>query len=118
MPICDHSTNLARRIQSLRAVVAQSRKKAEQLVKQLSDERARAFQREVVGETLPPNPDDSVGAYSHDFSSFLYLETALDYLESAVESADAAPTPDMRTAYAKLSAIYRQTLSRSEAMTK
>ncbi|HEU5478335.1 MAG TPA: hypothetical protein VFU90_00815, partial [Candidatus Tumulicola sp.] len=60
----------------------------------------------------PENPDDSVGAYSHDFTSFLFLENALDYLESAVESGDAAPTPDMRAAYAKLEAIYRKTLAR------
>ncbi len=105
---------LARRVQALRADVAAAREKAEQRAKQLSGEPARAFRLEVVGEALAANPDDSMGAYSHDFSSFLYLETALDYLESAVESADAAPTPDMRTAYVKLSAIYRQTLTRSK----
>ncbi len=105
---------LARRVQALRTDVAAARTKAEQRAKQLSGEPARAFRLEVVGEELPANPDDSMGAYSHDFSSFLYLGTALDYLESAVESADAAPTPDMRTAYLKLSAIYRQTLARSK----
>jgi photosystem II stability/assembly factor-like uncharacterized protein len=110
--------DLARRIAALRSGVAASRAKAEQLGKQLSGTRANAFRREVLGEPLPSNPDDSMGAYSHDFSSFLYLETALDYLESAVESADAAPTPDMRMAYAKLSAIYRQTLARSQAIAK
>jgi photosystem II stability/assembly factor-like uncharacterized protein len=107
---------LATRVAALRADVAAARAKAEQRVKQLSGERTQAFRRYVIGEPLPANPDDSMGAYSHDFTSFLFLETALDYLESAVESADAAPTPDMRTAYAKLAAIYRQTLARSEAM--
>lgn len=31
-----------------------------------------------------------------------------------IESADAAPTPDMRTAYDKLSSIYRSTLARAQ----
>jgi hypothetical protein len=59
-----------------------------------------------------------MGAYSHDFHSYLYLESALDDLEIPVESADAAPTPDMRTAYVRLAAIYQQTLARSQSMTK
>jgi photosystem II stability/assembly factor-like uncharacterized protein len=104
---------LASQLVALRAAVSSARAKAEQRVKQLSRAAAAAYQRDVIGETLPENPDDSVGAYSHDFTSFLSLENALDYLESAVESADAAPTADMRSAYAKLAAIYRQTLARA-----
>ncbi len=107
--------DLALRIEALRSNVTAARAKAEAIAKGLSGERARLYRREIVGEGLPANPDDSMGAYSHDFSSFLYLKSALDYLESAVESADAPPTPDMRTAYATLSAIYRQTLARSHA---
>jgi hypothetical protein len=106
--------DLATRVDALRADVAAARTKAEAHAKQLSEGAARAYRRDVVGEEPPANPDDSVGAYSHDFTSFLYLEGALDYLESVVESADAAPTPDMRTAYTKLEAIYRATLARSE----
>jgi photosystem II stability/assembly factor-like uncharacterized protein len=109
--------DLARQIVALRAEVGGSRTRAERLAKQkISPESARALRREIIGENLPANPDDSMGAYSHDFTSFLYLGGALDYLESAVESADAAPTPDMRTAYAKLKAIYRATLARLETM--
>jgi hypothetical protein len=108
---------LDKRIRALRAEVSDSRSKAEQLAKsKLSPENATMLRRDIIGETPPPNPDDSVGAYSHDFTSFLYLENALDYLESAVESADAAPTADMRTAYGKLDAIYRKTLSRLGAI--
>jgi hypothetical protein len=59
-----------------------------------------------------------MGAYSHDVSSFLFLENQLDYLDSAIESADAAPTPDMRTGYDRLAAIYRQTLAKFEAISK
>ncbi|MGA8475058.1 MAG: hypothetical protein WB681_08330 [Candidatus Cybelea sp.] len=109
--------DLARQIVALRAEVGGARTRAERLAKQkISPENARALRREIIGENLPANPDDSMGAYSHDFTSFLYLGGALDYLESAVESADAAPTPDMRTAYAKLKAIYRATLARLETM--
>ncbi|HYL27751.1 MAG TPA: hypothetical protein VEW74_07935, partial [Candidatus Nitrosotalea sp.] len=104
---------LALRVAALRADVAAARAKAQQHAKQLSGQTASAYRREVVGEEPPENPDDSVGAYSSDFTSFLYLENALDYLSSAVESADAAPTPDMRTSYAKLEAIYRKTLARA-----
>jgi photosystem II stability/assembly factor-like uncharacterized protein len=110
--------DLAMRIDALRSDVAAARAKSQQLVTKLAPERAGAYRREVIGEELSANPDDSMGAYSHDLSSFLYLESAVDYLESAVESADAAPTPDMRSAYAKLAAIYRQTLARSQAMTR
>ncbi len=109
--------DLARQIVALHAEVDGSRTRAERLAKQkLSPENARVLSREIIGEHLPANPDDSMGAYSHDFTSFLYLGGALDYLESAVESADAAPTPDMRTAYVKLEAIYRATLARLETM--
>jgi hypothetical protein len=105
--------DLARQVIALRAAVAAARAKAEATAKGLTGERASAYRRNVVGEELPENPDDSMGAYSHDVSSFLYLEGQLDTLESAVESGDAAPTPTMRAAYAKLAAIYRRTLSAS-----
>jgi hypothetical protein len=72
----------------------------------------------IVGEPSALNPDDSEGVYSHDFTSFLFLENALDYLESAVESADAAPTPDMYLGYARLAAIYQRTLARLDAIGK
>lgn len=103
---------LARRVAALRSEVMLARTRAEALAKRLSGARAAALNRTVVGEDLPNNPDDSMGEYSHDFSSFLYLENALDSLESAVESADVAPTPEMRNALDRLAAIYRQTAAR------
>jgi photosystem II stability/assembly factor-like uncharacterized protein len=111
--------DLARQIVALRAQVAISRSHAEELAhRKLSADRASELRTQIIGEPPPSSPDDSVGAYSHDFTSFLYLDGALEYLFSAVESADSAPTPDMRDAYAKLSAIYRQTLERFDAMTQ
>ncbi len=107
---------LARQVAALRADVVTARERAQGRAKQLSGATLAAFRRDVIGEAPPDNPDDSMGAYSHDFTSFLYLENELDYLASAVESADAAPTPDMRTAYQRLAAIYRATLARSETL--
>ncbi len=109
---------LARRVVALRAEVAAARDKAQATVKRLTGQRAAAYRREVIGEVMPENPDDSMGAYSQDVSSLLFLEGSLDNLETAVESADAAPTPTMLTAYAKLSAIYRHTLERSATLSK
>ncbi len=103
---------LARQIVALQAQVKSARAKAEQRAKTLSGEALRTFRRDVIGMEPPVNPDDSEGAYSHDFTSLLYVSNALDYLESAVESADAAPTPDMRRAYGKLFSIYTTTLGR------
>jgi hypothetical protein len=57
-----------------------------------------------------------MGVYSHDFTSFLFLENQLDYLGGAIESADAAPTSDMRLGYSKLDLIYRETLARLRAI--
>lgn len=106
----------ARRVLALRAEVAASRTKAQELAK-AGGPNAAAFAT-IAGRPLVASPDDSIGAYSHDFTSFFFLENALDYLESAVESADAAPTPDMRLGYERLAAIYRRTSSRFEALVK
>jgi photosystem II stability/assembly factor-like uncharacterized protein len=109
--------DLTKRIIALHSQVAASRTKAQELAKgKLSAENLQLLRREIVGENPPTNPDDSIGAYSHDFTSFLYLENELDYLESAVQSADAAPTPDMQASYGKLAAIYQKTLARLDSM--
>jgi hypothetical protein len=106
--------DLATRVAALRANVTTVRAKAEQHAKQLSGPTAAAYRRDVIGEAPPDNPDDSEGVYSHDLSSFRYLENQLDNLEGMIESADAAPTPDMRSAYDKLSSIYQTTLAHTQ----
>jgi photosystem II stability/assembly factor-like uncharacterized protein len=106
--------DLATRVAALRANVTTVRAKAEQHAKQLSGPTAAAYRRDVIGEAPPDNPDDSEGVYSHDLSSFRYLENQLDNLEGMIESADAAPTPDMRSAYDKLSSIYQTTLAHAQ----
>ena len=104
---------LAMRIVALRHEVAAARDRAEQLVsRHPSDPRNAQLRRTVIGEPPANNPDDSMGAYPSDFTSFLFLESSLDYLESAVESADAAPTADMQRGYTILEGIYHDTLGK------
>jgi hypothetical protein len=109
---------LVERVIALHAQVVASRAKAQSLGEraQLSAAQKQALRREIIGAESANSPDDSMGAYSHDFTSFLFLENQLDYLASAIESADAAPTSDMRLGYAKLDGIYRQTLTRLAAI--
>jgi len=108
---------LAQEIEALKTRVTEARTRAQALQRTaLPPAKARMLRAEIVGENPAPNPDDSVGAYSRDLTSFLYLENALDYLESAVESADAAPTPDMRSAVRKLRGIYEKTFARLEGL--
>jgi photosystem II stability/assembly factor-like uncharacterized protein len=107
---------LATAVAAVRSSVAADRVRAQALLHSLPAAAASAARRDIVGEPAPDNPDDSVGAYSHDFTSLLYVENSLDYLESAIESGDAAPTPDMRAGFEKLQAIYRKTLQRLEAL--
>lgn len=108
---------LAVAIEALHVRVDDARARAQKIAHDaLPATKARALRVDIIGEDPPDNPDDSVGAYSHDFTSFLYLQNALDYLESAVESGDAAPTPDMRSAYQKLQAIYTKTFAQLEGL--
>ncbi len=65
----------------------------------------------VLGEHGSGNPDDSVGTPKLNFTSLNFLSGAFSNLEAAVESADAAPTPDQMTAYAKLSHTLDHTIA-------
>ncbi|HVA34113.1 MAG TPA: hypothetical protein VNG31_08205, partial [Candidatus Baltobacteraceae bacterium] len=109
---------LALRIEALHRDVVAARGRARALAAhgQLTAAQRNVLQTQIVGIPTPTSPDDSIGAYSHDFSSFLYLRSALVNLQGAVESGDAAPTRDMREAYRKLGAIYRATLARLTAL--
>ncbi|MBV8331423.1 MAG: hypothetical protein JO192_01680, partial [Candidatus Eremiobacteraeota bacterium] len=98
---------LARKIESLRAEVAAARKRAQ-----------AAGNAAVAGSEPADNPDDSVGAYSNDLSSLLYVGNSLDNLGAAVESADAAPTPTMYDAYRKLELLYRRAAAHVTAAKK
>jgi hypothetical protein len=108
---------LANRIQHRIADVKAARARGQALAKRMHiPGQLQVLDDDIVGESQPNSPDDSEGAPSHDFSSFLYLENAFGNLFGAVESADAAPTQDMAGAYQKLDAVYEKTLHRLEAM--
>ncbi len=110
--------DLSRRIDALHAEVVASRTKAQEYAKSLNADRAASFRRDIIGEPPPDNPDDSVGSYSQDVSSFLFIENSLDVLQGEVESADAVPTTGMQSGYDALLGVYRQTLARFDAMKK
>ncbi|HEY1976146.1 MAG TPA: hypothetical protein VGG89_06370 [Candidatus Baltobacteraceae bacterium] len=74
--------------------------------------RAQKAHNPIAGQAPPDNPDDSVGSYSHDFTSLLYVDNSLQALQQAVESADAAPTPAMQSAFTKLEAIAKRAMGR------
>jgi photosystem II stability/assembly factor-like uncharacterized protein len=108
---------LALSVQKLRSSVAAARLRAQHMsTAHLSAAAKRNLESRIIGVPVPTSPDDSIGAYSHDFSSLLFLKNALDALEGAVESADAKPTPEMRLAYSRLSAIYGKTLAALNAL--
>jgi hypothetical protein len=77
--------------------------------------RKKELDEEIVGGHPADNPDNSVGSQSRDFSSLSFLGDAYENLFDAVESADAAPTPDMLAAQKKLDTILKQTLVRLDA---
>lgn len=59
----------------------------------------------IAGAPTPDNPDNSMGAPEINHASLHYLSGQLDQLEAAVESADTAPTPDERRAYAVINGL-------------
>ena len=66
----------------------------------------------IAGTPPPTNPDDSVGKPATDLTTLRYLRSQYENLWNAVESADAAPTADMRAAFAKLNATLGRTMAR------
>ena len=109
-----HATALA--IADSIAAVGAARERAQALAKKMViPARREELEKEVIGVEGADDPDNSVGAPSRDFSSFLFLDGSLSNLFDAVESADAAPTPDMLHAYSKL--LARPTRRRSAVST-
>ncbi|HXW77428.1 MAG TPA: hypothetical protein VEJ20_08470, partial [Candidatus Eremiobacteraceae bacterium] len=107
---------LAREVQGLRDEVRAARKRSKDAASTVAPSVSHDFMATIVGVPPKNSPDDSIGVYSHDVTSFLYLDTSLGNLINAIESADAPPTPDMRSAFRKLEALYGQTLQRQRTM--
>jgi photosystem II stability/assembly factor-like uncharacterized protein len=77
---------------------------------QIAAARKRTHDPAILGVAPPVNPDDSVGAPSRDFMNLRALDNEFSTLEDAVESADAAPTPDMYRGYKELVGMLNATL--------
>jgi len=71
---------------------------------------------DIIGAGAPDNPDDSEGKPLQNLRGLTYLLDSYEYLEAAVASSDAAPTPAMRTGFARLNAVLASTLQRMERL--
>jgi len=58
-----------------------------------------AAKLDAIGGIVPVNPNNSVGVPPANLHNLTYLGEALATLAQAVESADAAPTPDMHSGF-------------------
>jgi hypothetical protein len=67
---------------------------------QLADQITALMQKlDAVAGSPPADPDNSVGVPPASMQNLNYFADTLTDLENAVESADAAPTPDARTGF-------------------
>ncbi|HET6546055.1 MAG TPA: hypothetical protein VFG55_04830 [Rhodanobacteraceae bacterium] len=66
---------------------------------------------EVSGARPAPNPHNAWSFPPRDVGTLAFLERALGQLMQAVDGADAAPSPDARTGYAKLATLVDTTLA-------
>ncbi len=106
-----HQLEFAQQIESARVQVAEASHTIASLLTQLRDLKGLVNGRlaaqvasltrklDAIGGAAPANPDDSVGVPPVNLENLNYFEGALANLEQAVESADAAPTPDARTGF-------------------
>ncbi|MGZ6970571.1 MAG: WD40/YVTN/BNR-like repeat-containing protein, partial [Thermoanaerobaculia bacterium] len=125
---------LARRVERAREAVASAMLEAEALHKELvarakgspaaaansSESLARAMasldaQALALSEVAEPSPR-AFPAPPQSLSSLRFLEGALETLATAVDGADADPTPDARTGFAQLESTLTRTLAAWEAL--
>ena len=106
----------ARRVEAAQAQAAAAYRDADALRKTTTDPALLAKLNSVAGGPPPHNPDDSIGAAETNLHSLHYLSTALSNLKDAVESADAAPTADMRKAFTIDERDLRNALARWKAL--
>jgi photosystem II stability/assembly factor-like uncharacterized protein len=109
---------LAREVTADQARADDGRKRAIAARAKTSDAGTQRLLDAIIGSIPISHPDDSVGRPATDFNSLRYLSDALGNVLSAVESGDAAPSADMRTAYARLSARLNAALARLAALTR
>ncbi len=88
--------SLARQIEQTRAAIAAAAEEATTLTKEKPDlaERVKAITGGSAGNVYPPPPVPA--------TTFRFIDGALAKLQTAVDGADAAPTPDARQSWAQL----------------
>jgi photosystem II stability/assembly factor-like uncharacterized protein len=114
---------LARKVENESAQASKAGAEAEALLQALDQRQAHANgalhdqigaliaqTTDLSGMPLHPDPRDTVGAPPRRTDSLRALSTNLSKLLSAVDDADADPSPDARTAYATLSQTLTATL--------
>ncbi len=105
---------LAMQIETKLSQVAAAKTRAEHVLasKKLGSAQSAELRNVIIGERPAGNPDDSVGKPNLNFDSLNSLNDAFGNLEGAVESADAAPTHDQLTAFAKLTHMLDGTIAK------
>ncbi|MDE1984785.1 MAG: hypothetical protein KGI77_09475, partial [Gammaproteobacteria bacterium] len=117
VPVSTHELKqqftFAKQVETARLPVAQARQSVESLLKQLAGVQGKVsgtlaaqvtsltVKLDAIGGIVPVNPNVSVAVPPENLHNLSYLNDELSTLARAVESADAAPTPDMRTGFAK-----------------
>ena len=66
----------------------------------------------IAGSTPAANPFNAWSVPPKSIQSLTWLDRALGQLLTAVDGADAAPSPDSEAGYKKLAALVEQTLDR------
>jgi photosystem II stability/assembly factor-like uncharacterized protein len=110
--------DLANAIEAQLAKIDAARTRAQALLKsgKLSASQAERLRTLVFGETNPEDFDTAgVPPPPQTAASLRFLQFNFANLENAVESADAAPTTDMRKGYGVLSGALDETLSKMAA---
>jgi hypothetical protein len=93
--------SFARKIDALRASVAKAIEESDALLAKTADESLRSRIREVAGISVPFGSTNAPDA-PPPTTTLRFILNALENLLDAVDSADAAPSPDARAAFAKL----------------
>ena len=104
--------DLTQHVMELRESAKQAYAQATELRKTVKDGSKLRAINAIAGGPPPTTPDDSIGAPDTSLHSIYYLGQTLQTLAEQIDSADGAPTPDMR----KSAALYESWLT--SALTK
>jgi photosystem II stability/assembly factor-like uncharacterized protein len=97
---------LAKQVEETRAAVHGALTDAEALMKKLPDEESKKPLRDIADIA----PEEQWWLTPRSTTSLRYLDSVLQRLATAIDGADAAPTPDAREGWAKIRPIAEATL--------